>query len=243
MSGRANLLGEPQVTLSVERYRRRAMLGREEEVRGVKWSLSFGTNSFSSMDCRPLTTYHVPAAPNAMAKATPRAKISELQPTPRPPIRRPRLAPVLERLRGRRVTSYCVFIPVTVSSLHGPTAFSSTSISCIFVSLSHVGVGVHLHAFPYVYDGSAQPIMSDSSESVLPPAYADSQASAFEQSICPPPYGPRLLSRPSTVTSALSPIQSLRLASSLVDLAAPYDDDPTPDPIVPPNDACFWIRT
>ncbi|KAH9920707.1 uncharacterized protein B0H18DRAFT_1121799 [Fomitopsis serialis] len=191
----------------------------------------------------PLTTYHVPAAPNAMAKATPRAKISELQPTPRPPIRRPRLAPVLERLRGRRVTSYCVFIPVTVSSLHGPTAFSSTSISCIFVSLSHVGVGVHLHAFPYVYDGSAQPIMSDSSESVLPPAYADSQASAFEQSICPPPYGPRLLSRPSTVTSALSPIQSLRLASSLVDLAAPYDDDPTPDPIVPPNDACFWIRT
>ncbi|KAH9914049.1 uncharacterized protein B0H18DRAFT_960052 [Fomitopsis serialis] len=41
------------------------------------------------------TPYHVLAAPNALAKATLRAKISELQPTPRPPIRRPRLAPVV----------------------------------------------------------------------------------------------------------------------------------------------------
>ncbi|KAH9914204.1 uncharacterized protein B0H18DRAFT_959986 [Fomitopsis serialis] len=41
------------------------------------------------------TPYHVLAAPNALAKATLCAKICELQPTPRPPIRRPGLAPVV----------------------------------------------------------------------------------------------------------------------------------------------------
>ncbi|KAH9914237.1 uncharacterized protein B0H18DRAFT_959975 [Fomitopsis serialis] len=57
------------------------------------------------------TPYHVLAAPNALAKATLRAKISELQPTPRPPIRRPRLAPVVRfgfdhaLMTGRQVTA------------------------------------------------------------------------------------------------------------------------------------------
>ncbi|KAH9915404.1 uncharacterized protein B0H18DRAFT_97118 [Fomitopsis serialis] len=75
----------------------------------------------------------------------------------------------------------------------------------------------YLMSFPYVYDGSAQPLMSesDSYESVLPPAYAVSQASAFEHS-------------------------SPRPASSPIDLAALYDDD-APDPILPPNDAYSFV--
>ncbi|KAH9927783.1 uncharacterized protein B0H18DRAFT_272999 [Fomitopsis serialis] len=91
-----------------------------------------------------------------------------------------------------------------------------------------------------VYDGSAQPLMSDSYESVLPPAYAVSQASAFQQSVCSPPYSPRPLPRPPNVASILSPIQSPRPASSPIDLAALYDDD-APDPILPPNDAYSFV--
>ncbi|KAH9914246.1 uncharacterized protein B0H18DRAFT_959980 [Fomitopsis serialis] len=102
------------------------------------------------------TPYHVLAAPNALAKATLRAKISELQPTPRPPIRRP-------------------------VSPRSPLLDSPLVCHCFL----HGGVAVHLLASPDaipVYDGAARPLTSDSSESVLPLACADSHASAFEQS-------------------------------------------------------------
>ncbi|TFY55946.1 hypothetical protein EVJ58_g7930 [Rhodofomes roseus] len=96
--------------------------------------------------------------------------------------------------------------------------------------------------FPYVYDGSAQPLMSMSSESVLPPAYADSQASTFEQSVSSPPYSPRPLPRlpTSTIASVLSPVHTPRVASSPIDLTVLFDDD-IPDPILPPDDVRSFV--
>ncbi|KZT72419.1 hypothetical protein DAEQUDRAFT_736189 [Daedalea quercina L-15889] len=106
--------------------------------------------------------------------------------------------------------------------------------------------------FPYTYDrpatASAQPFASASTESVLPPAYAESQSSTFDQSDrsppYSPPYSPRPLPRPptSTIASVLSPVQSPRPPSAPVDVSLPYNDD-LADPVLPPDDAHSFIST
>lgn len=78
--------------------------------------------------------------------------------------------------------------------------------------------------------------MYASSESVLPPAYAEFQ------SVCSPPYSPRPLPRPptSTVASVFSPVHLSGVESAAVDLTSAYNDD-LPDPVLPPDDACSFV--
>ncbi|KAH9914045.1 uncharacterized protein B0H18DRAFT_960049 [Fomitopsis serialis] len=81
------------------------------------------------------TPYHVLAAPNALAKATLRAKISELQPTPRPPIRRPRLAPVV-----RFGFDHALMTGRSNGPIHVKVAIATVTTSVTTVRLAHLAL-------------------------------------------------------------------------------------------------------